>query len=113
MLVGVSALLTALAIAVSPHRWRTLAYLGIGVAVLSLIARLSVGGLSGPIVRDFNAGDLAPAFKAGVAAFLGSLAAFTVWPLVAGAAVAAVACLAGLLARRPGRDREAAAGARF
>jgi hypothetical protein len=112
VLVGVTALLTGLAIAVSPHRWRTLLYLGAGVAVVSLIARLLVGRLNGPIVRSFNAGDLAPAFKAGVAGFLHSLAAFTLWPLFAGVAVAAVACLACLLARRPRRQSGTAAGTR-
>lgn len=114
VLVGVTALLVALAIAVSPRRWRTLAYLGVGVAVVSLIARLFVGRLNGPIVHSFNAGDLAPALKAGVATFLGSLAAFTLWPLIAGAVVAAVAFLAGRLARGSmafgGRGRAAGDG---
>ena len=99
VLVGVTAVLVCLAIAVSPRRRRTFVYLGAGVAVLSLLARLFVGRLAGPIVQRFNAGDLAPALKAGVATFLSSLAAFTTWPLIAGVAVAAVACLVGLAAR--------------
>ena len=99
VLVGVTALLVGLAMAISPRRLRTLVWLGVGVAALSLIAHLFVGRLDGPIVHRFNAGDLAPALKTGVATFLGSLAAYTVWPLVAGAAVAAVAGLAGLLVR--------------
>ena len=99
VLVGVTALLVGLAMAISPRRLRTLVWLSVGVAVLCLIARLFVGRLDEPIVHRFNAGDLAPALKAGVVSFLGSLATFTLWPLIAGVAVAAVACLAGLLVR--------------
>lgn len=115
VLVGVTAVITCLAIAVSPRRRRTFVYLGAGVAVLSLIVHLFVGRLDGPIVHRFNAGDLAPALKAGVAAFLGSLAAFTLWPLIAGVAVAAVACLAGLLARgsRGSGGKRTTGGGRF
>jgi hypothetical protein len=94
VLVGATAALVCLALAISPRRRRTLVYLGVGVAALSLIARLTIGRLDGPIVSGFDAGSLAPALKAGVATFIGSLATFTLWPLIAGVAVAAIAFLA-------------------
>jgi hypothetical protein len=113
VLVGVTAVLIGLAVAISPRRLRTLAWLGVGVLVLSLIVRLFVGRLDRPIVHSFNAGDLAPALKTGVDTMLGSLAAFTLWPLIGGACVAAVALLASLpssLARGSGGKRTTAGG---
>jgi hypothetical protein len=104
-LIGLTVLLAGVAVAVSPRRRRTLIYLGVGVAVVSLIARLAVGRLDGPIVRSFNAGDLAPALKTGVDTMLGSLAGFTVWATIAGAALAVVGLIASLVRPPAGRRR--------
>jgi hypothetical protein len=114
-LIGLTVALAGLAVAVSPRRRRTLIYLGVGVVALSLILRLVIGRLDGPIVRSFDAGDLAPVLKTGVDTMLGSLAAFTLWPLVVGAIIAAIACLAGLPAwlSKVSGGRRAAAGGRF
>jgi hypothetical protein len=112
-LIGLTVSLAGLAVAVSPRRRRTLIYLGVGVVALSLIARLVIGRLDGPLLRSFDAGALAPALKTGVDTMLGSLAAFTLWPCVVGAIIAAIAYVAGppaWFARVFGSKRPAAGG---
>jgi hypothetical protein len=94
-LIGVTALFAGLAVVLSPRRRRTLIYLGVGLVVVVVIARVVISRLEPPILGSFQAGDLAPAFKTAITTFLSSLAAFTTWLLVVGAVIAAVAYLAG------------------
>jgi len=112
-LISVTALFAGLAVVLSPRRRRTLIYLGSGLVVVAVIARVAISRLEPPILGSFQAGDLAPAFKTAITTFLGSLAAFTTWLLVVGAVIAAVAYLAGppaWLARIFGGKRTAAGG---
>jgi hypothetical protein len=112
-LIGLTVLFSGLAVALSPRRRRTLIYLGVGFVAVVVIARLLISRLEGPILRSFAAGDLAPVLKTAVTTFLGSLAAFTMWLLVVGAVIAAVAYLVGppaWLARVIGGKRTVAGG---
>ena len=95
VLIVVTVLCLAAAIALSTKRRRTILYLGLGILLGLLVARIATNRLEAYVVDSLANSPGQGAARAGIAQVIGNLRSITVW-LAAGAAVAViVAFLAG------------------
>jgi len=95
VLVALAVALSVLALWLARDRRRMLVYLAVGTVIAFVIARLAVRGLATFVVNEFTESGLAPAINAVVAAAVTDLIGLTTIVLVAAAALAIVAYIAG------------------
>ena len=97
LVAGTSALIAA-ALVVSPRRRRTIIQLGLGAVAAVIVGRIAAALLEHAVDSRARSTSAAAVLRPVVHVLVASLWSFTVWLLVAGAAVSVLAFLAGRLA---------------